>query len=91
LARSRRIVFAQGFFKVRNLQIKADPIPGEYYVLYWVCFRGAAETAHIAVLDAVRRKREGAKVRHMIETWLRSSALPDPATFSLESHSCDVP
>jgi hypothetical protein len=28
--------------------------------------------AHLAILDAVCRKREGAKVRHLIEEWLRS-------------------
>jgi len=72
IAKVRRIVFAQGFFKLRDLQIEADVIPGDYCVPYWVCFRGAGKIAHLAVLDAVRRKREGAKVRHMIEEWLRS-------------------
>jgi hypothetical protein len=28
--------------------------------------------AHLAILDAVRRKREGSKVRHLIEERLRS-------------------
>ena len=68
----RRIVFAQGFFKLRDLQIDAEVVPGDYCVPYWVCFRGGSSTVHLAVLDAVRRKREGAKVRHMIEDWLRS-------------------
>jgi len=72
IAKVRRIVFAQGFFKLRDLQINADIIPGEYCVPYWVCFRGVHERAHLAVLDAVRRKREGAKVGHMIEAWLRA-------------------
>jgi len=72
IAKVRRIVFAQGFFKLRGLQIDADVIPGDYCVPYWVCFRGVSGIAHLAVLDAVRRKREGAKVRHMIEEWLRS-------------------
>ncbi|MBZ5655020.1 MAG: hypothetical protein LAO56_07035 [Acidobacteriia bacterium] len=72
IAKVRRIVFAQGFFKLRDLQIEAEVIPGDYCVPYWVCFRGVSGVAHLAVLDAVRRKREGAKVRHMIEEWLRS-------------------
>lgn len=72
IAKVRRIVFAQGFFKLRDLQIEAEVIPGDYCVPYWVCFRGVSRVAHLAVLDAVRRKREGAKVRHMIEEWLRS-------------------
>jgi hypothetical protein len=70
IAKVRRIVFAQGFFKLRDLQIDAEVISGDYCVPYWVCFRGKSGTAHLAVLDAVRRKREGAKVRHMIEEWL---------------------
>jgi hypothetical protein len=74
IAKVRRIVFAQGFFKLRDLQIDADVIPGDYCVPYWVCFRGVSGSAHLAVLDAVRRKREGAKVRHMIEEWLRTPA-----------------
>lgn len=72
VAKVRRIVFAQGFFKLRDLQIEAEVIPGDYCVPYWVCFRGVSGRVHLAVLDAVRRKREGAKVRHMIEEWLRS-------------------
>ena len=72
IAKVRRIVFAQGFFKLRDLQIDAQVIPGDYCIPYWVCFRGGDERAHLAVLDAVRRKREGAKVRHMIEEWLRA-------------------
>jgi hypothetical protein len=71
IAKARRIVFAQGFFKLGDLQIDADLLPGDYCVPYWVCFRGTSGIAHLAVLDAVRRKREGAKVRHMIEEWLR--------------------
>ncbi len=61
---------------MRDLQIKAEPVSGEYYVPYWVRFRGSGENVHIAILDAVRRKREGAKVRHMIEHWLQSSPFP---------------
>jgi hypothetical protein len=72
IAKVRRIIFGQGFFKLRDLQIEADVIPGEYCVPYWVCFRGGRGIVHLAVLDAVRRKREGAKVRHMIEEWLGS-------------------
>lgn len=72
IAKVRRIVFTQGFFKLRDLQIDAEVIPGDYCIPYWVCFRGGDERVHLAVLDAVRRKREGAKLRHMIEEWLRS-------------------
>jgi hypothetical protein len=66
----RRVLFQKGFFRMRDLQIEADPLPGELYVPYWVAFRGRGATAHISVLDAVRRKAEGAKVRQLLQTWL---------------------
>jgi hypothetical protein len=70
----RRMVFTRGFFRVRDLKIEAIPIPGEICVPYWVCFRGSQDDVHLAVLDAVRRRPEGAKVRRLVEEWLRSDA-----------------
>ena len=74
IAKVRRMVFTQGFFRVRDLKIEAIPLPGEICVPYWVCFRGSSERVHLAVLDAVRRRPEGAKVRRLVEEWLRSDA-----------------
>ena len=68
----RRMVFARGFFRVRDLRIEANAIPGEICMPYWVGFRGSREKVSLAVLDAVRRRPEGAKVRRLIEEWLRS-------------------
>jgi len=70
----RRMIFTQGFFRVRDLKIEAIALPGEICVPYWVCFRGSRERVHMAVLDAVRRRPEGAKVRRLVEAWLRSDA-----------------
>jgi len=70
----RRMIFTQGFFRVRDLKIEAIALPGEICVPYWVCFRGSSERVHLAVLDAVRRRPEGAKVRRLLEAWLRSDA-----------------
>ena len=70
----RRMVFTRGFFRVRDLKIEAIPIPGEICVPYWICFRGSQDDVHLAVLDAVRRRPEGAKVRRLVEEWLRSDA-----------------
>jgi hypothetical protein len=70
----RRMVFTQGFFRVRDLKIEAIPLSGEICVPYWVCFRGSGAQVHLAVLDAVRRKSEGAKLRRLVEEWLRSGA-----------------
>jgi hypothetical protein len=70
----RRMIFTRGFFRVRDLKIEAIPLSGEICVPYWVCFRGSSERVHLAVLDAVRRRPEGAKVRRLVEAWLRSDA-----------------
>jgi hypothetical protein len=74
IAKVRRMIFTRGFFRVRDLKIEALPVPGEIYVPYWVCFRGTSERVHLAVLDAVRRRPEGAKVRRLVEEWLSSDA-----------------
>lgn len=66
----RRLIFSQGFFRIRNFRISAEPIPGEVYVPYWAGFRGRGGRAHITVLDAVRRRVEGARVRQMLRQWL---------------------
>jgi hypothetical protein len=66
----RRILFQRGFFRMRELRIQAEPLAGELCVPYWVAFRGRGMSARISVLDAVRRKREGAKVKQLLETWL---------------------
>ena len=72
IGKVQRLLFSTGFFKIRNLEINAEPVPGELYVPYWVGFRGRGTAARIAVIDAVRRKMEGPKVRHLLQTWLTS-------------------
>ncbi len=53
--RLRRIVFRAGFFRVRNL---------------WVGFSGFGERANLSVIDGVRRRMEGGKVRQFFREWL---------------------
>jgi len=72
VAKVQRLLFSTGFFRVRNLHISAEPIAGEIYVPYWVGFRGRGIRPQFAVIDAVRRKLEGAKVRHLLQVWLTS-------------------
>ncbi len=68
----QRLLFSTGFFRVRDLNISAEPVTGEIYIPYWVGFRGRGVRARFAVMDAVRRKMEGAKVRHLLQAWLTS-------------------
>ena len=72
VAKVRRLLFSTGFFRIRDLRISAEPIPGEIHIPYWVGFRGHGVRARCAVLDAVRRRPEGAKVRRLLESWLTS-------------------
>lgn len=68
----QRLLFSTGFFRVRNLKISAEPVVGEIYIPYWVGFRGRGVRASFVVMDAVRRKMEGSKVRHLLQAWLTS-------------------
>jgi hypothetical protein len=75
IAKVRRIVFSSGFFKLRSLRISAERQPRAIHVPYWVGFRGT-NTAKAIILDAVRRKIEGPKVRHILHSWLLPSSEP---------------
>jgi hypothetical protein len=70
ITRVQRLLFSTGFFRVRDLHIFARAMAGEIYVPYWVGFRGRSLRPRLAVLDAVRRKPEGAKVRQLLRAWL---------------------
>jgi hypothetical protein len=72
IERVRRLIFRQGFFRIRGLRIEAEPVGRELHVPYWVGFFGFGERAHLCVLDGVRRRMEGAKVRHFLTEWLAS-------------------
>ena len=79
IAKVRRVVFSSGFFRLRDLHISAERQPLEIHVPYWVGFRGT-NTANAVILDAVRRKIEGSKVRHILHSWLLPSSEPTLVT-----------
>jgi hypothetical protein len=64
-----RVIFQQGFFKLRDLQLEVAPQPLELHVPYWLGFYGNA-TLRCRVMDAVRRRIEGAKASALFEAWL---------------------
>ncbi len=72
LGKVQRLLFSSGFFRLRDLRLTATPVAGEIHVPYWVGFRGRGIRANMAVIDAVRRKPEGAKVRQLLQAWLTS-------------------
>lgn len=70
----QRAVFQAGFFRVRNLHVRARRVPVDLHVPYWLGFFGSGERARLRVMDAVRRRMEGAKARALFEDWLASAA-----------------
>lgn len=69
----RHLIFSQGFFRLRNFEINAEIVSGDIYIPYWTGFRGRGAQAHLTVMDAVRRKIEGSRVRQMLRQWLTSA------------------
>ena len=65
-----RIVFQQGFFKLRKPRLDITGEPNQIYLPYWLGFYGGGEAARCRVLDAVRRRIEGAKASAFFEQWL---------------------
>jgi hypothetical protein len=49
-------------------------LPDELHIPYWIGFRGSDDRVRISVIDAVRRRPEGAKVRRLVEEWLAKKA-----------------
>lgn len=64
-----RAIFQQGFFKLRELNLEIVPEPMELHVPYWLAFYGN-RVVRCRVMDAVRRRIEGAKASHFFEQWL---------------------
>ena len=65
-----RIVFQQGFFRVRRPKLELARIPLDFHMPYWLGFYGTDGALRCRVLDAVRHRMEGAKARALFEHWL---------------------
>jgi hypothetical protein len=65
-----RLIFQQGFFKLRALKLEIERVPVELHMPYWLGFYGGGEMARCRVMDAVRRRIEGAKASAFFEQWL---------------------
>lgn len=74
-AKIRKLHFARGFFRMSNFSIDTEVVPGEIHIPYWIGFRGRGPRARVAIIDAMRRTVEGAKVRHLLQEWLTSVAV----------------
>jgi hypothetical protein len=65
-----RLIFQQGFFKVRALRLEIERLPGEIHLPYWLGFYGTSRSLGCRVMDAVRRRIEGARATALFEQWL---------------------
>ena len=65
-----RVLFQQGFFKLRALRIDIERMPVELHLPYWLAFYGSDGSVKCRVMDAVRRRIEGAKASSFFEEWL---------------------
>jgi hypothetical protein len=72
VAKLRRVLYSRGFFRMRGLSITATALADELFVPYWLGFRGSGDDARVSVIDAVRRRPEGAKLRRLVEHWIAS-------------------
>jgi hypothetical protein len=64
-----RVIFQQGFFKLRDANMTFQRLPLDLHFAYWLAFYGK-DTVRCRVLDATRGKIEGAKAAALFETWL---------------------
>ncbi len=65
-----RVIFQQGFFKLRDPRLQISLVPCELHLPYWLAFYGRDGAVRCRVLDAVRRRMEGAKASAFFEQWL---------------------
>lgn len=65
-----RIIFQQGFFRLRDAHLEISFVPCELHLPYWLAFYGRNSSARCRVMDAVRRRIEGAKASAFFEHWL---------------------
>ena len=65
-----RVIFQQGFFNLRERQLTFIREPLELHLPYWLGFHEARGAVRCRVMDAVRRRIEGAKASAFFEQWL---------------------
>lgn len=65
-----RVIFQQGFFKIRDARLEITPVRCQLHLPYWLGFHERDGLVHCRVMDAVRRRMEGAKASAFFEQWL---------------------
>lgn len=65
-----RVIFQEGFFRLREPKLECTRLPIELHMPYWLGFYGSERSVRCRVMDAVRRRMEGAKACTFFEQWL---------------------
>lgn len=65
-----RVIFQQRFFQLRDARLEISLLPCELHLPYWLAFYGRQHSLRCRVMDAVRRRIEGAKASAFFEHWL---------------------
>jgi hypothetical protein len=73
--RVKREVLMRGFFALKRLRIEGWHLE-KLHIPYWVGIYGRDEQAGLEVVDAVRGRLEGAKLREVVTAWFHSEAQP---------------
>ena len=66
--RMKREAFQKGFFKLDELKLNGELV-SDFYLPYWVGIYERNEKAGLEVIDAIRGRFEGAKLREIVTGW----------------------
>jgi hypothetical protein len=66
--RMKREAFQKGFFKLDELKLNGELISA-FYLPYWVGVYERNEWAGLEIIDAIRGRFEGAKLREIVTEW----------------------
>ena len=69
----KREAFRKGFFKLGALRVGGEQI-ADFHLPYWVGVYERNEQAHLEVVDAIRGRLEGAKVREIVTEWFKKQS-----------------
>ena len=65
-----RVIFQRGFFRIRDARLEITAVRCELHLPYWLGFHERDGLVHCRVMDAIRRRMEGAKASAFFEQWL---------------------
>jgi hypothetical protein len=65
-----RLIFQRGFFKMREPRLQLERLETQFSIPFWLGFDGQDGNLRCRVMDAVRRRMEGAKATALFEHWL---------------------